>query len=314
MSDADAREPTFLGFPSSRRSMLRTSVLAAGAALIGCTPGDQHASGSGDTLAPDRGPVPPDLDHAEDYIFLGDEEAVTLEAIVARIIPGSADDPGALEAGVPFYIDRKLDSFEEFAEPTYQRGPFAEGFDEGETPPGGADTVAVPAAELYRYGFQSELAPRELYRTGLAAVDRLAQTRRGYLFADLDEESQDDLLMVLEGVQQRSEGEETGPSDAQLDQAEDLFGDTDPGAFFDTVRTDTIEGMFSDPEYGGNRNLVGWSLVGWPGAQRSYSPREMMHGTDKQPTSMNGLTPMNPDRAGGGRPALEQPKRGVHNH
>lgn len=157
MPDPDAREPTFLGFPSSRRSMLRTSVLMASATLIACTPNDQQTAGFGDVNAPDRGPVPPELDMDDDYVFFGEEEATALEAIVARIIPGSPDDPGALEAGVQFYIDRKLDSFEEFAEPTYHQAPFAEGFEEGATPPSGDDTVAVLEDELYRYGFQSEL-------------------------------------------------------------------------------------------------------------------------------------------------------------
>jgi gluconate 2-dehydrogenase gamma chain len=27
--------------------------------------------------------------------------------------------------------------------------------------------------------------------------------------------------------------------------------------------------------YGGNRDLVGWTLIGYPGAQRQYTPKEM---------------------------------------
>jgi hypothetical protein len=41
------------------------------------------------------------------------------------------------------------------------------------------------------------------------------------------------------------------------------------------LRNDTIEGMFGDPMYGGNRDLVGWTLIGYPGAQRQYTPEEM---------------------------------------
>jgi gluconate 2-dehydrogenase gamma chain len=33
--------------------------------------------------------------------------------------------------------------------------------------------------------------------------------------------------------------------------------------------------MFSDPVYGGNRNFVGWQLIGYPGAQRAYLPDEI---------------------------------------
>ncbi|MEO9248252.1 gluconate 2-dehydrogenase subunit 3 family protein [Citricoccus nitrophenolicus] len=327
----ERREPTFLGATISRRSMLSSTAIFGGLALAGCSPTEERAvPDEQSVLAPDREPTPPADLGAEEYTFFAEEESRTLEAMVARIIPGDDDDPGAIQAGVPIYIDRKLGMFEAFAEPTYRHGPFAEGFEGDEQPEADAETVPVAQDQLYRYGFQSELAPQELYRLGLAGVDRLAQTRSGALFADLDASQQDALLMVLDGVQQRSEGggsgngaqPETdgggdtggGPSEAEMDQAEDLFGEADPGSFFDTVRIDTIEGMFSDPVYGGNRNLAGWTLIGWPGAQRSYSPHEMMHGTDKQPTSMEGLTPMNPDRAGAGREALEQPREGVHSH
>lgn len=39
------------------------------------------------------------------------EEAVELEAIAARIIPGDASDPGAREAGVVHFIDRAFETF-----------------------------------------------------------------------------------------------------------------------------------------------------------------------------------------------------------
>ncbi|HEX2863394.1 MAG TPA: gluconate 2-dehydrogenase subunit 3 family protein, partial [Deinococcales bacterium] len=45
--------------------------------------------------------------------------------------------------------------------------------------------------------------------------------------------------------------------------------------FFDMLRQDVIEGVFCDPVYGGNRNLAGWKLVGYPGAQRGYTAREL---------------------------------------
>jgi gluconate 2-dehydrogenase gamma chain len=39
--------------------------------------------------------------------------------------------------------------------------------------------------------------------------------------------------------------------------------------------------MFSDPMHGGNRDLVGWKLIGYPGAQRFYTPDDI-----KNPTFM----------------------------
>src|SRR6202007_1692788 len=46
-------------------------------------------------------------------------------------------------------------------------------------------------------------------------------------------------------------------------------------AFFNTVRTHTMEGMFADPIYGGNRDFAGWRLVGFPGAQPLFTPEDM---------------------------------------
>ena len=58
-------------------------------------------------------------------------------------------------------------------------------------------------------------------------------------------------------------------------------------AFFTQLRNDTIEGMFADPMYGGNRDLVGWKLIGYPGAQRYYSADDLKQpGTNRQPQSL----------------------------
>jgi len=39
--------------------------------------------------------------------------------------------------------------------------------------------------------------------------------------------------------------------------------------FFQLLRTHTIEGMFCDPIHGGNKNLTGWKLIGFPGPRFS---------------------------------------------
>jgi gluconate 2-dehydrogenase gamma chain len=51
--------------------------------------------------------------------------------------------------------------------------------------------------------------------------------------------------------------------DAKLTQIEDSL-------FFQLLRRNTIEGMFCDPIHGGNADMVGWQLVGFPGPQMSY--------------------------------------------
>jgi gluconate 2-dehydrogenase gamma chain len=40
--------------------------------------------------------------------------------------------------------------------------------------------------------------------------------------------------------------------------------------FFALLRQHTMEGMFSDPMHGGNMDMIGWQLIGFPGPQMSY--------------------------------------------
>ncbi|HEU5086677.1 MAG TPA: gluconate 2-dehydrogenase subunit 3 family protein, partial [Roseiflexaceae bacterium] len=56
-------------------------------------------------------------------------------------------------------------------------------------------------------------------------------------------------------------------------------------------RRHTMEGMFSDPAYGGNRDYVGWKLIGYPGAQRAYTVAELQG--EMQPRTPQGLHELN---------------------
>ena len=154
------------------------------------------------------------------FFFL--DEADTIEAISARIIPGDAEDPGAREAGVVYYIDRALS------------GPY--------------------------FGWQGA------YREGVRTLNAYTMQRYGKMFFELSEADQDTVVGALE------RGEVPG------------FGEAEEGegsqAFFTVVWAHTIEGMFSDPAYGGNRGAAGWKLIGFPGAQYGYSAEDMRYGAD----------------------------------
>ena len=47
------------------------------------------------------------------------------------------------------------------------------------------------------------------------------------------------------------------------DQQDSLLREIQETAFFDTIRYLTLAGMFTHPSYGGNRNLIGWQLIGF---------------------------------------------------
>src|SRR5690606_24496418 len=130
--------------------------------------------------------------------------------------------------------------------------------DEGEIDTTSYGVTRRPHGTFDRYGEQSMLAPPEVYRMALPALDAHARARFGVGFLEATEDRQDEVLADLE--------EDRAPT----------FGPAPSGRdFFALLRQHTIEGMFSDPIYGGNRDLVGWRLVGFPGAQRAYSEAEL---------------------------------------
>ena len=98
---------------------------------------------------------------------------------------------------------------------------------------------------------------QDFYRRGLAALDAFSRKTHNQRFTQLDAARQDAVIAALE---QGKATEFTWPS-AQ--------------AFFNTVRTHTMEGMFADPVYGGNKDFAGWLLIGFPGAQPVFSPDDL---------------------------------------
>ena len=53
--------------------------------------------------------------------------------------------------------------------------------------------------------------------------------------------------------------------------------------FFNLVRSDTIDGTFCDPYYGGNQNFVGWDMIRYPGIRLSASETDVAQGAQLQP-------------------------------
>jgi len=93
---------------------------------------------------------------------------------------------------------------------------------------------------------------RRAYAVGLAAVNAYAQSAKGVPFATLAAKDQDAVL-----------------SDMEKNVAKGFTPNS--SAFFNLVRTHTIQGMFGDPYYGGNANFVGWDLIGYPGLRMAVT-------------------------------------------
>lgn len=229
---------------------------------------------------------------------LTQHEAATIEALMARILPGNEDDPGAREAGAIYYLDHLLSVAEGFNEATYRAGPYARTYEGDEPPTDEATALAdgivwVPASEIERYGYQSPLSPLEVYQMGVRLIDTFAQERFGRPVVDLGEDEQDEIVHAL--LANEASGFE-------------VFS---PRAFFHTLRRHVDEGMFSDPLYGGNHDFAGWRLIGFPGSQRAYTVAELRTpGSSRPPQGLAQLHHFNP-----GQPAefdtVVQPVRGT---
>jgi gluconate 2-dehydrogenase gamma chain len=265
--DKNAHAPK-LG-PLSRRSFLRGSgvaVATAGAAsVITLTPIGALAQNATPAASPSAGMNMTVSEGAGDAAvkFFTVQEASLVDAIVSRIMPGDASDPGAHEAGVVFYIDNQLAGANlGYDLKTYQQGPFqvtsaTPTSVEAASATDIYHTIPVAADQQSRYGYQSSLVPQDAYRRGIVAVDAYSQTKFQKAFVALTSDQQDSIL-----------------TDMAADKA---TGFTTPSgkAFFAQLRNDTIEGMFSDPMYGGNRGMAGWKLIGYPAAQVRYTAEDI---------------------------------------
>jgi gluconate 2-dehydrogenase gamma chain len=52
-----------------------------------------------------------------------------------------------------------------------------------------------------------------------------------------------------------------------------------------------MEGFFADPLYGGNKNMAGWKMIGFPGARYDYRDHIDKHNVPypKGPVSIYGM-------------------------
>ena len=113
-------------------------------------------------------------------------------------------------------------------------------------------------------------AQKSVYKGGLAALDAASERRFKKSFVKLTEDQQDELLAAVEVDAANGWPEAAGSA----------------SGFFGTIRAHTLVGFLSDPKYGGNRNYVGWKILGYPG------PRH--HAGGFTPDQMQGKAPIKP--------------------
>jgi gluconate 2-dehydrogenase gamma chain len=174
-----------------------------------------------------------DVPRAYTPTFFSTVEWAFVVAAVNCLIPAGGEGPGGVEIGVPEFIDRQMELPYGHGGYWYLKGPFADNAPE-------------------TLGYQLPFAPRDLYRNGIREVNAGCSKAQGKGFADLSAEQQDAVLSALEAGK------------FEMTQIP-------PRAFFEQLVTNTREGYFADPQYGGNRGMAAWKWIGFPGARADFT-------------------------------------------
>ncbi len=204
--------------------------------------------------------------------FFTSHQAAVVADATARIAPGPADDPaeaghpGAREAGVTGYIDAMLGALTVLdADPgtakaapvpaIFAGGPWSNRHTTGRDLMASfiaLDPVCVIAWRKRLTGW------RQQYTAGIAALDRLA----GGDFSTATAAKQDKIL-----------------------------AESSMSSFLSLLFEHTIEGMYSNPEYGGNRGLAGWKDIGYPGDIQplGYTSDQVERSDGRDPVTDTGI-------------------------
>jgi hypothetical protein len=225
----------------------------------------------------------PAAGHPGRYLSAGELEL--LSALTDRLIPGPPEDPtpGALDAGVPHAIDLLLGAFELTPPLIHAGGPFSDRA--GSRHDDFADFVPLDRqAELgWRIRLEGSRGIRErefagpviglqeIYRDGLARLDQRSRQAYGVGFAQASNAQRDALLKDT--------------------------GDAVVARLVGAAVANSLEAMYGPPEYGGNRDLIGWTSTGWAG--------------DTQPRGFTDAQVTKPDAGGSPAPRAVLEVRGL---
>jgi gluconate 2-dehydrogenase gamma chain len=172
--------------------------------------------------------VPPAAPQAAGYEFLNLDEAAFVEALVDHMIPADEVSPKGTDLGVNIYIDRALAGSWGKGDRLYMQGPWKPG---------------APSQ-----GYQLPLTPAQLYRAGIDATNAHCRKTYKQTFDRIEPAQREEVLLGL------SSSKITFDSGLPV------------RVFWTTLYQTVVEGMYSDPIYGGNRNKAGWAIIGFPGA------------------------------------------------
>jgi gluconate 2-dehydrogenase gamma chain len=183
--------------------------------------------------------VPPIVE-GTDYRFFTAAEQAFIEPAIDRLIPPDENGPSASQANVQVFLDRQLGGAFGRGDHYYLGGPWPKGTPE--------------------QGYQSRLSPAQLYRTAIPAIEAFVRDQyTDKTFKTLATAEQDVVLKALESGEAKLNG-------------------ADGQSFFAMFLQNVLEGYFSDPIYGGNKDMAAWKMIGFPGAHYDYREWVGRHG------------------------------------
>jgi gluconate 2-dehydrogenase gamma chain len=184
--------------------------------------------------------------------FFDDHQFSTIEAAMSRIIP-TDDQPGAKEAKTIEFLDRYLSGIDFI----YAK-PDGSGFEK----------LGGKRAEAWQQRIDFM---RKKYVEGIEELDRRSRAQFDADFVRLTTEQQDRILADIEQPARQTEAAlEQAQTTAALAPVEPAMQQTSAEIeldFFPLLALHTRQGFYADPIYGGNKNRIGWKLIGFDGPE-----------------------------------------------
>lgn len=189
--------------------------------------------------------------------FSRNEDFAVLSAATERIYPENDNGMGAIELGVPYFIDRQCASSWGRNGNDYMQGPFptiskTDVYEEGKLQNNDVITsstvIKLPTGTA---NYQTKMTRGVFFLEGLGAIEKTSQEKFSDGFVNLEPAQQDEILQMFEN-------------------GEVKFSGVDSADFFSLLRKTTIEGVYADPVYGGNRNMEAWKMKQYPGPIMSF--------------------------------------------
>lgn len=200
-------------------------------------------------------------------LFFHPGQANAVDALAEVIWPETEGSAGGREAGVMYYIDRAVAGpYSEF-QPAYTAG--LEWLDFA--------SMQAHGAAFASLGFEQQVdVVTQIFDGELGSLTAADIARTGHSLA---QSSANEATPAGEDAATPvAAGEEPSTPERFIDGV--LVPGTAPStvadlrAFLNIVRVHVMEGLFSDPAYGGNRGFAGWAAVGYPGPYVVYTEEQ----------------------------------------